>query len=66
MPSAEPRWLYTTHPDGHAQADTTNHGGPDQAVLLYAAAHDPLWRAELGRPAIGPGGFGENFTVEDS
>jgi MOSC domain-containing protein YiiM len=64
VPGMEPRWLYTTHLDGNAQADTKNHGRPDQAVLLYAAAHYPLWRAELGRPEIGPGGFGENFTVD--
>ena len=63
-PSARPRWLYTTHLAGNAQADTKNHGQPDQAVLLYAAAHYPAWRAELGRPEIGPGGFGENFTVD--
>ena len=63
-PSAAPRWLHTTHLDGNAQADTQNHGRPDQAVLLYAAAHYPAWRAELGRPEIGPGGFAENFTVD--
>ena len=49
-PSAQPRWLHTTHLEGNAQADTKNHGRPDQAVLLYAAAHYPAWRAELGRP----------------
>lgn len=64
-PSDEPRWLFTTHLEGNAQADTKNHGKPDQAILLYAAAHYPLWRAELDRPEIGPGGFGENATVED-
>jgi MOSC domain-containing protein YiiM len=32
-------------------------------VLLYAASHYPLWQQELGRPDVGPGGFGENFTV---
>lgn len=63
-PHAEPRWLYTTHLDGNVQADTKNHGKPDQAVLLYAAAHYPAWREELSRPEIGPGGFGENFTVD--
>jgi MOSC domain-containing protein YiiM len=63
-PSAEPRWLYTTRLDGNAQADTKNHGTPDQAVLLYAAAHYPAWQAELERPEVGPGGFGENFTVD--
>jgi MOSC domain-containing protein YiiM len=49
---------------GNAQADTKNHGTPNQAVLVYAAAHYPCWQAELGRPEIGPGGFGENFTVD--
>ncbi len=63
-PSTQPRWLYTTHLDGNRQADTKNHGQPNQAVLLYAAAHYPLWREELHQPEIGPGGFGENFTVQ--
>jgi MOSC domain-containing protein YiiM len=62
-PSAEPRWLYMTHLDGNEQADKKNHGRLDQAVLLYAAAHYPLWQQELGREDVGPGGFGENFTV---
>ena len=26
--------------------------------------HYPAWHQELGRPEIGPGGFGENFTVD--
>ena len=63
-PDIQPRWLYTTHLDGNRQADTRNHGQLHQAVLLYAAAHYPLWREELDRPEIGPGGFGENFTVQ--
>jgi MOSC domain-containing protein YiiM len=62
-PAPERRWLFTTHLDGNAQADTKNHGKPDQAVLLYAAAHYPRWREELARPEIGPGGFAENFTL---
>src|SRR5262245_66106314 len=63
-PSDQPRWLYTTHLEGNAQADTKNHGTPGQAILLYAAAHYPLWREELNQPEIGPGGFGENGTVD--
>jgi MOSC domain-containing protein YiiM len=63
-PSPERRWLATTHLAGNAQADRRNHGSPNQAVLLYAATHYPLWRQELGRPEIGPGGLGENFTVD--
>jgi MOSC domain-containing protein YiiM len=62
-PSPQPRWLYITHLEGNAQADTKNHGRPSQAVLLYAAAHYPIWQAELGRTEMGPGGFGENFTI---
>ncbi len=63
-PSPERRWLYTTHLDGNAQADTKNHGTPDKAVLLYDLAHYPQWRAELDWPEIGPGGFAENFTID--
>lgn len=64
VPSDEARWLFTTHLDGNAQADTKNHGSLDQAVLLYAAAHYPVWREELGRADMGPGGFGENLTID--
>lgn len=62
-PAIQSRWLYTTHLDGNIQADTKHHGKPWQAVLVYAAAHYPLWRTELDLPEIGSGGFGENFTV---
>lgn len=64
VPTPERRWLHTTHLDGNAQADRKNHGTPNQAVLLYAAAHYPRWREELDLAEIGPGGFGENFTVD--
>lgn len=63
-PTSQPRWLYRTHLEGCEQADKQNHGRPDQAVLLYASTHYPLWKNELGISEIGPGGFGENFTVE--
>jgi MOSC domain-containing protein YiiM len=63
-PNPQRRWLATTHHAGNLRADTKNHGTPNQAVLVYAAAHYPCWRAELGRAEIGPGGFGENFTVD--
>ncbi len=64
-PDPRPRWLYTTHLEGNVQADTKNHGRPHQAVLLYAAKHYPLWREELRRPEMGPGGFAENLTLDD-
>ena len=64
-PTAQPHWLFTTHLEGNAQADTKNHGQLNQAVLFYAAAHYPLWQQELNRPEMSSGGFGENFTVSE-
>src|SRR5947209_4900068 len=64
VPVAGPRWLSRTHLEGNAQADTQAHGSPNHAVLCYAAAHYPHWRAELDRSDISFGGFAENFTVE--
>jgi MOSC domain-containing protein YiiM len=50
--------------EGDAQADPTVHGGPDKAILVYAASHYPAWRAELGEAAMDGGAFGENLTVD--
>ncbi len=50
--------------EGDRQADITVHGGREKAVYAYASEHLPLWRAELHRPDIGPGFFGENLTTE--
>ena len=49
---------------GDEHADTRNHGGHEMAVLMYAASHYDGWRAMPGLEAMGPGGFGENLTVE--
>ena len=49
--------------EGDAVANTRVHGGPDQALLMYAASHYPLWRAEWNRDDVAPGAFGENLTV---
>ncbi len=49
--------------DGDEQADREVHGGHDKAVYAYAIEDTRWWEAELGR-SIGPGGFGENLTVE--
>jgi MOSC domain-containing protein YiiM len=48
--------------DGDGQADLVVHGGPDGAVMAYAAAHYPLWEKQIGRP-LAFGSFGENLTV---
>lgn len=47
---------------GDEQADTRVHGGPDKAVLLYAAAHYPRWAADEGLD-LPVGGFFENLTL---
>ncbi len=57
-------WATATGLVGDAQADRRHHGGPDKALLAYAAAHYPRWEADLGLPRMAPGGFGENLTVE--
>jgi len=49
--------------DGDDQADRMVHGGYDKAVYAYAIEDTRWWESELGRD-IGPGGFGENLTVE--
>lgn len=48
---------------GDSQVYRKGHGGPERAVLWYAAEHYPRWRAEWGSKDLGPGGFGENLTV---
>ncbi|EGK11400.1 MOSC domain protein [Desmospora sp. 8437] len=51
--------------EGDGQADRKHHGGPDKAVLAYAASHYEVWRRQPDLPGIGPGGFGENLTLSD-
>jgi MOSC domain-containing protein YiiM len=50
--------------EGDEQFDRRSHGGPSMALLAYAADHYPIWRTELDLPEIGPGGFGENLTID--
>ena len=55
-----------TNIEGDRQADLKHHGGPDKAVLAYAAAHYPTWRADLPSVEFPRGAFGENLTVDGS
>lgn len=48
---------------GDAQADRKHHGGPDKAILGYAAAHYPHWQEEWGIATLLPGAMGENLTL---
>lgn len=49
---------------GDEQFDKVDHGGPNMAVLAYAAAHYPRWHEELGIAGFGFGAFGENLVIE--
>ena len=64
-PVVEPIWLGKTNLAGDGQADLKHHGGPEKAVLAYAAQHYPFWREELNLPNLNYGAFGENFTVAE-
>jgi MOSC domain-containing protein YiiM len=61
-PVTGPVWAGRFNLAGDAQADLDAHGGPEKAILAYAAAHYPLWREDLGRE-LPHGAFGENLTV---
>ena len=50
--------------DGDGAANLKFHGGVDRPMLFYSARHYPDWQAELNLPEMGPGGFGENFTID--
>lgn len=49
---------------GDSVADTRNHGGPDKAVLCYAAAHYRLWAADHPELGMAGGALGENLTLD--
>jgi MOSC domain-containing protein YiiM len=63
-PVEGPVWLGELNLAGDRQDDLQVHGGPDQSILGYAAAHYPHWRIKLERPDFPYGAFGENFTIE--
>lgn len=64
QPVAGPVRLTTLNLEGDRQADLVAHGGPDKALMAYAASHHQDWRRDLSQLDLGPGGFGENLTVE--
>ncbi len=49
--------------DGDEQADTANHGGPEQAVYVYAREDLDWWAGQVGRD-LRDGFFGENITTQ--
>ncbi len=50
--------------EGDEQADRRVHGGEQMAVLAYAVSHYARWREAPALAAMGPGGFGENLSLE--
>ncbi len=48
---------------GDQQADRTNHGGPEQAVMAYCADYYPEWSRTLKIDDLQYGSFGENLTI---
>lgn len=63
QPVSGPQRFRLLNIDGDGQADLGVHGGADKAVLCYAAAHYPLWNAELPDRTLSYGAFGENLTI---
>jgi MOSC domain-containing protein YiiM len=63
LPIDGPVRVGTLRIEGDWQENRKHHGGPDNVVLAYDAAHYPVWRRELQRPELTYGAFGENFTV---
>jgi MOSC domain-containing protein YiiM len=51
---------------GDEQGEAVIHGGPEKAVLQYAAHYYALWQTEFPASThlLQPGGFGENFVAE--
>ncbi len=49
--------------DGDGQGDLAGHGGEQRAVMVYQSESYDFWTSYLGRDDLGPGHFGENFTV---
>lgn len=66
VPADGPVALSRESLEGDVQVDRRYHGGPEQAVYVYASEHAAHWSRELETPEpLPPGFFGENFTTEN-
>lgn len=63
QPVEGPIWAGNTNLVGDGQADLKNHGGQEKAIFVYPYEHYAHWQKELNSTKIGPGGMGENFSV---
>src|SRR5437899_5844637 len=50
--------------DGDGQGDLGGHGGEQRAVFVEQIESYRYWQEQLKRTDVGPGLFGENFTIE--
>lgn len=66
QPTYGPIQATTTGLKGDEVADTRHHGGPDKAILCYAASHYELWAAQHSEIQWRGGAFGENLTIAES
>lgn len=56
-------WVGKMNLEGDGQADLKHHGGPEKAVLAYAAENYPYWQKILEWSELPFGAFGENLTI---
>jgi MOSC domain-containing protein YiiM len=61
-PVPGPVWARGHNLEGDGQSDLRVHGGEWKAVYSYAAEHEELWAARLGRP-LESAQFGQNLTT---
>jgi len=61
-PVAGPLRLGPKGLEGDAVGDTSQHGGPDKAISVYAFEHYAYWKRKLKTFLQAPA-FGENFTT---
>lgn len=63
QPVDRPLTLTTLGLQGDAVADTRVHGGPDKAILLYAASNYAHWAKAYPELKMADGAMAENLTV---
>ncbi len=56
-------WVGKTNLSVNGQANLKYQGGPDKAVLAYAASHSPVWHNERTHIKLPYGAFAENLTI---
>ncbi|KAA1261298.1 6-N-hydroxylaminopurine resistance protein [Rubripirellula obstinata] len=50
---------------GDEVADKKHHGGVEKAMLCYGLSHYQWWNQKHPELEMGPGGLGENLTIQD-